>query len=164
MPPRRAAATRRLHRRDRVRIFGADVDVAFGRADRDAGDRHPLDQHERIAFHDHAVGEGAAVAFVGVADDVFLRRLRLRDRAPLDAGREAGAAATAQPGLDHLFDGRRCPERKRALQALVAAMRAIVVERERIDDAAAREGEPGLPLQPRNVVGQTKVQRMRPRR
>ena len=66
---------RRLHRGDRMRIFGADVDVALGRADRDAGDRHALDQHERIALHDHAVGEGAAVALVGVADDVLLRRL-----------------------------------------------------------------------------------------
>ena len=54
-----------------MRIFGADVDVALGRADRDAGDRHAFDQHEGIAFHDHAVGEGAAVALVGVADDVF---------------------------------------------------------------------------------------------
>ena len=158
--PRRGE--RRLHRRDRVRIFGADVDVALGRADRDAGDRHAFDQDERIAFHDHAVGEGAAVAFVGVADDVFLRAPRLRDRAPLDAGREAGAAATAQARLDHLFDDRRGPERKRALEPLVAAMGAVVVERARIDDAAAREGQPGLPLEPGNVVGQTEAQRMRP--
>ena len=55
-----------------VRIFRADIDVALGGADRDAGDGHAFDQHEGIAFHDHAVGEGAAVAFVGVADDVFL--------------------------------------------------------------------------------------------
>ena len=95
---------RRVHRGDGMGIFRADVDVALGRADRDAGDRHAFDQHERIAFHDHAVGEGAAVAFVGIADDVFLRRLRLRDRAPLDAGRKAGAAASAQARLHHLFD------------------------------------------------------------
>ena len=74
-PPRRATSIASLHRRDRVRIFGADIDVAFGRADGDAGDRHALDQHEGVAFHDHAVGEGAAVAFVGVADDVFLSAL-----------------------------------------------------------------------------------------
>ena len=90
---------RLVHRRDGVRIFGADVDVALGGADRDAGDGHALDQHEGVAFHDHAVGEGAAVALVGVADDVFLRSaLRLRDGLPLDAGREAGAAAAAQAG------------------------------------------------------------------
>ena len=57
-----------------MRIFGADIDVALGGADRDAGNRHAFDQHEGIAFHDHAVGEGAAVALVGIADDVFLLR------------------------------------------------------------------------------------------
>ncbi len=56
----------------RVRIFGADVDVAAGGADGESGDGHAFDQDERIAFHDHAVGVGAAVAFVGVADNVFL--------------------------------------------------------------------------------------------
>ena len=70
--PRRS--DRRLQRDPRMRIFGADIDVALGRADRDAGDRHAFDQHEGIALHDHAVGEGAAVALVGIADDVFLRR------------------------------------------------------------------------------------------
>src|SRR5690606_16842211 len=62
----KAAAPRRLdrivHDGDRVRIFRADVDVALGRADGDAGDGHALDEHEGIALHDHAVGEGAAVA------------------------------------------------------------------------------------------------------
>ena len=48
-----------LHRLDGVGIFGADIDVAVGRAHRDAGDGHAFDQHEGIAFHDHAVGEGA---------------------------------------------------------------------------------------------------------
>ena len=71
---------RRVERGDRVRIFRADVDVALGRADREAGDRHALDQHERIAFHQHAVGEGAGIALVGVADDVFPRRPARRRR------------------------------------------------------------------------------------
>ena len=60
-----------------MRIFGADVDEALGRADGEAGDGHAFDQDEGIAFHDHAVGEGAAVALVGIADDVFLRRRRV---------------------------------------------------------------------------------------
>ena len=60
-----------VHRADRVRIFRADIDEALGGADGDARDRHALDQHEGIALHDHAVGEGAAVALVGIADDVF---------------------------------------------------------------------------------------------
>ena len=72
MPARRATRIASFMVAVGVRIFGADVDVALGGADGDAGDRHALDQHEGIAFHDHAVGEGAAVALVGVADDVFL--------------------------------------------------------------------------------------------
>ena len=69
-----------------MRVFRADIDVALGVARGDAGDGHTLDQAERIAFHHHTVGEGAAVALVGVADDVFLRRLGLGDGAPFDAG------------------------------------------------------------------------------
>ena len=76
MPPRRAASIAASIAAMACGIFGADVDVALGRADGDAGDDHALDQDEGIAFHDHAVGEGAAVALVGVADDVFLRARR----------------------------------------------------------------------------------------
>ena len=76
---------------ERVRIFGANVDVALGRPDREGGDRHPLDDEERIALHQHPVGEGPAVAFVGVADDIFLIRRGVTDRAPFDAGWKAGA-------------------------------------------------------------------------
>ena len=95
-----ASAVRRryrsIHRLNGMRIFRADVDVAFGCAYRDTRDRHALDHDEGVAFHDHAVGEGAAVAFVGVADDVFAVGLGLRHRLPLDAGRETRAAAAAQ--------------------------------------------------------------------
>jgi hypothetical protein len=89
---------------DGMRIFGAQIDIALGRADRDAGDRHALDQHEGVALHDHAVGEGAAVALVGVADDVFVAGLRVVHGLPLDAGREARAAAPAQAGGGDLLD------------------------------------------------------------
>ena len=112
-----------LHRRDGVRIFGADVDVALGRADGDAGDRHALDQDEGIALHDHAVGEGAAVALVGVADDVFLRAGVVGDGPPLDAGREAGAAAAAQAGLTTSSTMAAGPIGKRRSRPLTAAMR-----------------------------------------
>ena len=72
MPPRRAATIAASSAIARMRIFGAEIDEALRRADGEAGDRHPFDQHEGIALHDHAVGKGAAVALVGVADDVFL--------------------------------------------------------------------------------------------
>ncbi len=53
---------RGVHRGNGMRIFRADVDVALGGADGDACDRHAFDHDEGIAFHDHAVGKGAAVA------------------------------------------------------------------------------------------------------
>ena len=52
-------------------------------------------------------------------------------------------------------------ERQRALEALVAAMGAVILDRARIDHAAAREGQAGLPLQPGNLVGDAEPQRMR---
>ena len=151
---------RRVHRLDRMRIFAADVDVALGGADSDRGDRHALDDDEGIAFHDHAVGEGAAVAFVGVADDVFAVGFGVRDRLPFDAGRKTGAAAAAQAGGGDVGEDRLRRQRQRALKTLVAAMGAVVVDRARVDDAAAREGEAGLPLQPGDFVGETEPKRM----
>src|SRR3546814_3156846 len=49
----------RLHRIYRKGIFAADVDIAMRRADGMGRDRHPLDQAERIAFHQHAIRKGA---------------------------------------------------------------------------------------------------------
>ena len=86
----------RVHRFDGVRIFRADVNVAFGGADGDARNGHAFDHDEGIAFHDHAVGERAAVAFVGIADDVFSIGAGLRHGLPFDAGGKSRAAAAAQ--------------------------------------------------------------------
>ncbi len=141
-----------LHRLDGVGIFGADIDVAVGGAHRDAGNGHAFDQHEGIAFHDHAVGEGAGIAFVGVADDVFLLRWGVGHRAPFDAGGEARAAAAAQAGGDDLLDDGFRPDGERLLKPLVTAMRFVIFEAARIDDAAILEGEPRLALEPGIVV------------
>ena len=64
---------RRLHALDGQRILRAHVDEAFVGADGVAGDEHPLDDGMRVAFHQRAVHECARIAFVGVADDIFLR-------------------------------------------------------------------------------------------
>ena len=142
-----------LHDADGVGILRADVDVALGRADREACDRHALDQHEGIAFHDHAVGIGARIAFVGIADDVLPVGRRVGDRLPLDAGRKARAAAAAQARLGDLFDGRRGTEAPRPLQPAPSAVGAIVGQRQRIDDAAAGEGDARLLLEEGNLLG-----------
>ncbi len=89
--------------RMRLRILGADIDEALGRTNGETRNRHALDEHERIALENHAVRERARIAFVGVADDVFLVGLSAEHGLPLDAGRECRAAAAAQAGVG---DGR----------------------------------------------------------
>jgi hypothetical protein len=83
------------------------------------------------AFHDHAIGEGAAVAFVGVDDDVFTVARRRRDGAPFDSGREPGAAASAKARIGDLFDSILRTERNGALKTLVAAQYPVGFERTR---------------------------------
>ena len=139
---------RPLQRLMGVRIFRAQIDVALGRADRDRGDRHALDQQEGIAFHQHPVGEGAAIALVGIADDVFLFRPGVVDGLPFDSGREAGAAAAAQAGFPDLLDDLSAGERQRFFQTLQPVMSAVIGERERVGHADALEGQALLALQP----------------
>ena len=71
------------------------------------GDSHALEQTEGVALHQHAVSEGAAVAFIRVHANVFVsgrvsrfarvgsRRL-IRYRAPFNTRREPGTTAAAQ--------------------------------------------------------------------
>ena len=64
----------------------------------------PLEHEVRLLGEDLAVLEGAGLGLVGVADRVLRLGLLLRDQLPLRAGREAGAAHAAQPGLLELGD------------------------------------------------------------
>src|SRR5690606_5156981 len=134
---RSAKRDRLVQLSDRVRVFAADIDVALGRTDGLAGNRHTFDEGERIAFHDHPVGEGAAVAFVGVADDVLLRARGVGDGLPLDAGREAGAAAAAQAGSGDFLDDLLGADLARAAQADPATGRLVVFEAQRARPAGA---------------------------
>jgi len=75
----------------------------------------PSISREGIALHQHAVGERAAVAFVGVADDIFLIGVDASSRAPFDAGRKPGAAPPTQARRQNLLDRRLGAKRQRAL-------------------------------------------------
>ena len=149
---------RLLHGGDGVRIFRADIDVALGGADGDAGNGHALDEHEGVALHHHAVCECAGVALVGIAADVFLVRRGVEHRLPLDAGGEARTAAAAEAELgDFGHDGGAC-EAQRLAQAFEAAMRHIIRNRDRVGDAAAGEGKAFLILQIGVVLDIAEVQ------
>ncbi|MNT49547.1 hypothetical protein D3C72_1864090 [compost metagenome] len=107
-----------------------DVVVAHGDAHRIRADGHAFDQRVRVVADDVAVLERAGLAFIGVADQVFLPRERARHEAPLQAGREARTAAAPQArGLDvgdHLL-GRDLLGQD-ALQLLVAATLDVVFQ------------------------------------
>ncbi len=95
----------------------------------------------RQYFHQHPVGKGATVALIGVADDELFGARRGEHGLPLDAGRESCPAPAAQAAvLDHRHDLVR-RERTRRVEPRPTAMRRIIVEIERIDYAAAGEGD-----------------------
>ena len=135
-----------------MRIFGADIDVALRRANRERGNGHTLDQEERVTLHQHSIGEGAAVALVGVADDVFLLGVDPGRRPPFDAGRKAGAAAPAQTRGQNLLNRRLGTEAQHALEASKAAMTPVIVDRQGIGEAAAGKDKPLLARQIGDVV------------
>ena len=127
------------------RILAAQVDVAALAAGRVGGDRHRLDHRERIALQDHPILERARLGLVGVADQVVRPARLAGDRLPLAPGRERGAAAPHQLGVEDLADHAVGAELERAPQRRVAAVRAVVVEALGIDHAdPAEQAQPRL--------------------
>jgi hypothetical protein len=126
-----------------VVVLAPHVQHAEGRLDRPAGDQHPLDQLVRVVLHEVAVLEAAGLRLVGVADDEALAAVDGRHERPLQAGREARAAAAAQAGRLDLVDHLRRRHRGQGLLGGgVAAVVAVVRERVGALDAhVAVEGD-----------------------
>ena len=80
----------------------------------------------------------------------FRSDVGLEDGLPLDAGREAGATAAAQPGVGDLLDDLGGGERQRPAQPGPAAVGLVVGDRGRVDHAdpgeahALLRGQPGV--------------------
>src|SRR5439155_201041 len=90
---------------EQVAIFTADVHIALVRPNREAANDDPLDHLVRVILHQGAVLAGAGFALVGVAHDILGLGDVLRHEAPLHAGIESRAAASAQAGvLDFVND------------------------------------------------------------
>ena len=143
-----------------VRVFHAQVDVSLGGANGHARNGHALDEAVRIALHQHAVGEGARIAFVGIADHVLLVGRLVQDRLPLDTGGECGAAASTQPGIRHFLDHLRAGHAQCALQALVSAVRHVLVNVDRIDEAHPRKGQALLAGDVRQFIDYAEAKRV----
>src|SRR5579859_3344233 len=82
-------------------IFGADVDESLVGA---SGDSHSLQDAVRVTLEHAAVHEGAGVALVGIADDVFFGSSRFGNSRPFESGGESRAAAAAQAARYYGFD------------------------------------------------------------
>ena len=99
---------------------------------------------------------------IGIADDIFLVGGGIQNRLPFDAGRETRPAAPAQAGSGDLVDDRSRRHRQGLLQAAEPFMRAVIVDRQRVGDAAAGEDEACLPLQEGNLLRPSQTQGMVP--
>ena len=82
------------------RILAANVEEAALAAGGESGDRHRLDDGERIAVEQHAILERAGLRLVGVADEIVRTRRLLGDRVPFAAGGKRGAAAAHELRVD----------------------------------------------------------------
>ena len=132
----------------------------FARPDGVGRDDHPLDEQERIALHEHPVRERARVALVRVAADELQLAGRIQHGLPLDPGREAGATATAQAGGGDLGHDVLRGHGQGLLERDQTAVRAVVRDRQGIDDADAREHPPLLAGQVRDLIRRAMAERM----
>ncbi len=79
-------------------VLVADIEDAALRSGDQAGDDHALDEEMRQVSHDEAVLDGAGLAFIGVADNIFHGIRLLADEIPFHAGGKSGAAHAFQLG------------------------------------------------------------------
>ncbi len=114
------------------RVLAANVEIAATRAGRERGDRHGLQDRERVAFHEDPVLERPGLGLVGVAHEEVVGRLR-RDGVPLAPGRECrSAAADEARGVD-FSDLSSGPSSMARMRASVAAAGAVGAEAPRVD-------------------------------
>ncbi len=127
-------------------VLAAEVEVPALASGREASDGHRLDDRERIVLDHHTIFERARLALVGVGDEVVRCRCVRRNRLPLAARRERGAATTDEAAARDFGDDGGRADLDRLAQRVVATVRLVRGERRRVDDARPREeDEPRLP-------------------
>ena len=110
------------------RHLTAHVQEALRETDRVAGDQAAFDELVRVALHEEAVLVGAGLRLVAVDDEVARPDLG-RAEAPLDAGRETGAAPAEERALADDVVALLGSLGEGLLESLVAAGRQVAVER-----------------------------------
>ena len=91
-----ALSNRLLDPLDRQGILRANIKNSLVGADGAGGDGHSLDDAIGKGLQQHAVHEGAGIAFVAVADEVFLPAGGAANGGPLQSRGKAGPAPPAQ--------------------------------------------------------------------
>jgi hypothetical protein len=143
----------RLEPLDGQGIFGPKVHIGLRGADRIGGDGHAFDQAMRIALDNGAVHERPGIAFIGVADQVFLIAGRLPGEFPFLARWKASAASTSQSALlDHVAHrlGRHAAQNFH--QRRVASPGDVLFDPSRIDQAAVGQHPASLRREERMLV------------
>src|SRR6185369_12090417 len=114
----------------RVPDFPVYVVVAHADTHRIRCYDHAFDDDMRVVTQDVAILERAGLAFVGVADEIFLPGKRTGHEAPFQSGWKTGATATAQRRLFHLRDDLLWRDflAENLAQCLIAAARFVVLE------------------------------------
>ena len=139
-------------------VFAAYVYIASVCANSPTSNGHAFKQHERIAFHEHAVGKCSAVAFVCVAHDVLGCTRRFKHGAPLNSGRECCTTATAKSAVGYFGNHIALRHAKCTLQTFNATVGFVVLRRARVNNTNALVGHTLLTLDPRKFGGETKSQ------
>ncbi len=121
------------------RIFAAHVEVGHLAAGREAGDRHRLDERERIFFHERPVLECPGLGFVRVAHEEVGSGGRRGHGGPLAARGECRAAPAHESRIGHLPDDAGRAEFDRPAERIIPAGRLVVVEAGGVDAADATQ-------------------------
>src|SRR5207302_4859807 len=80
------------HDVNQIAVFATNINKTNLRSDGEARDDYTFNYRVRIMLQNGAVFAGAGLAFVAIDEDVFGFICVLGDKAPLHAGRKAGAA------------------------------------------------------------------------
>ena len=117
-----------------------------------ARDDAALHERERVRLQDRLVVERAGVALLAVAEDVLLRGGVAREEAPLHAGGERRAAASAQAGVLDLVERLlRRERRQRLVEPGEAAARYVLVDVGRVYLTRVAERDAHLALHHRQL-------------
>ena len=130
----------RLESLDGQGIFRAAVNISFVGSHGIGADHHAFQNGVGIALKNGPVHECPWVAFVGVADDVFLVSRGSRAETPLETCGETAAAPPAKARFFHFLDDRCGRHFGDAFsQGLVSVPGNILVDVVRVDIAAVAE-------------------------